>query len=91
MTDQSPYRLAADELMALKFAARRQLTRWANAPDLQARQHAQRRALARAVRTLEQSTPGVAARLWPLATGGPRFSPPPQLLMRAPVASQACL
>jgi hypothetical protein len=53
MTDQSPYRLAADELMALKFAARRQLTRWANAPDLQPRQHAQRRALARAVRVLE--------------------------------------
>jgi hypothetical protein len=53
MTDQSPYGLAADELMALKFAARRQLTRWANTPNLQPRQHAQRRALARAVRILE--------------------------------------
>jgi hypothetical protein len=53
MTDQSPYWLAADEMMALKFAARRQLTRWANTPTLQPRQHAQRRALARAVRVLE--------------------------------------
>ena len=53
MTDQSPYRLAADEMMALKFAARRQLTRLANTPTLQSRQRAQRRALTRAVRILE--------------------------------------
>lgn len=53
MTDQSPYGLAADELMALKFAARRQLTRWANTPNLQPHRQAQRRALARAVRILE--------------------------------------
>jgi hypothetical protein len=53
VTDQSPYWLAADEMMALKFAARRQLTRWANTPSLQPRQRVQRRALARAVRILE--------------------------------------
>jgi hypothetical protein len=56
MTDQSPYGLAADEMLALKFAARRQLTRWANTPDLQPRQHAQRRALVRATRILEHRT-----------------------------------
>ena len=54
MTDQSPYGLSADELMALKFAARRQLTRWADTPNLRPRQLAQRRALARAVRILER-------------------------------------
>jgi hypothetical protein len=53
MTDQSPYWLAADELMALRFAARRQLTRWADTTNLPARQRARRRALARAVRILE--------------------------------------
>ncbi|MGI9097937.1 MAG: hypothetical protein ACR2H2_05500 [Solirubrobacteraceae bacterium] len=52
MTEQAPDRLSRDEIMALKFAAHRQLARWANKPDLQPRQHAQRAALARAARIL---------------------------------------
>jgi hypothetical protein len=53
MIDQSPDWLAADEMMALKFAARRQLTRWANTLNLQPHQRDQRRALTRALRILE--------------------------------------
>jgi len=52
MTEQAPDHLSRDEIMALKFAAHRQLARWANKPDLQPRQHAQRAALARAARIL---------------------------------------
>ncbi|MGI9100138.1 MAG: hypothetical protein ACR2H2_16875 [Solirubrobacteraceae bacterium] len=46
-------RLTADEIQALKFAAHRQLARWANKPELQPRQLARRAALIRAVRILE--------------------------------------
>jgi hypothetical protein len=53
MTAQPSRRLASDEMMALRFAAHRQLTRWVNKRDLQPRQQAQRKALARAVRVLE--------------------------------------
>lgn len=45
-------RLSHDEVQALKFAAHRQLTRWASKRDLQPRQRAQRTALARAARIL---------------------------------------
>jgi len=51
MTDRPPAdRLSGDEIQALKFAAHRQLARWSNKRDLSLRQHAQRTALARAVR-----------------------------------------
>jgi hypothetical protein len=52
MTDQPTDRLSGDEIMALKFAAHRQLSRWANKRQLSPHQHAQRAALARAVRIL---------------------------------------
>jgi hypothetical protein len=53
MTDRTTAdRLSGDEVQALKFAAHRQLTRWANKRDLQPRQHAQRTALARAARVV---------------------------------------
>jgi hypothetical protein len=55
MTDE-PQRLTADQLQALKFAAHRQLARWANKPELQPRTRARRTALAHAVRTLEHKT-----------------------------------
>lgn len=42
-------------MSVLKFAAHRQLTRWANKRELSPRQHAQRVALLRAVRVLEDS------------------------------------
>jgi hypothetical protein len=53
MTDQPTRdRLSGDEVQALKFAAHRQLARWADKSDLRPRQHAQRAALARAARIL---------------------------------------
>jgi hypothetical protein len=52
MSDE-PRRLTSDELQALKFAAHRQLARWASKPELQPRNRARRAALVRAVRTLE--------------------------------------
>jgi hypothetical protein len=53
MTAPSPHCLAEDEMVALRFAAHRQLTRWNNIRDLQPGQRARRTALARAVRILE--------------------------------------
>ncbi|MDQ3092305.1 MAG: hypothetical protein M3R46_11755 [Actinomycetota bacterium] len=54
--NQQPTRcLSGDEITALMFAARRQLTRWANRRDLQPRELVQRTALIRAVRVLEDS------------------------------------
>jgi hypothetical protein len=46
-------RLSADEILALKFAAHRQLSRWASKPSLSAHQHDQRAALKRAVHVLQ--------------------------------------
>jgi hypothetical protein len=48
-----PRRLSGDEIAMLTFAARRQLTRWANRGDLQPREREQRAALIRAVRVLD--------------------------------------
>jgi hypothetical protein len=47
------HRLSRDELQALKFAAHRQLARWAKRRPLRSRQQAQRSNLVRAVRVLE--------------------------------------
>jgi hypothetical protein len=47
------HRLSREEVQALKFAAHRQLARWAKNSQLQPRQREQRAALVRAVRTLE--------------------------------------
>lgn len=53
MSDEPPPRLTADEILALKFAAHRQLARWSTKPKLSPRQHGQRSALRRAVRVLQ--------------------------------------
>jgi hypothetical protein len=53
MTDQAAQRLSGDEVTALKFAAHRQLARWAHKRELPRHQHARRAALVRAVGTLE--------------------------------------
>jgi hypothetical protein len=45
--------LSGEHVMALKFAAHRQLARWANKPRLSERQHGQRSALKGAVRVLQ--------------------------------------
>lgn len=46
-------RLSREEVQALKFAAHRQLARWAKSNQLRSGQGEQRAALIRAVRTLE--------------------------------------
>jgi hypothetical protein len=53
MSHAPTQRLSRDEVSALKFAAHRQLTRWANSGQLRPRQREQRTALVRAVRILE--------------------------------------
>jgi len=46
-------RLSGEEILALKFAAHRQLARWSKKPTLSPHQHAQRTALKRAVGVLQ--------------------------------------
>jgi len=53
VSDEPTHHLSPDQILALKFAAHRQLARWAKMRELQPRQHARRTALVRAVRTLE--------------------------------------
>jgi hypothetical protein len=53
VTDASAQRLSRDEVLALKYAAHRQLARWAKARPLNPRQRERRAALVTAVRTLE--------------------------------------
>jgi hypothetical protein len=52
-SDTPAEQLSDEEILALKFAAHRQLTRWANKPTLSPHQHTQRNALKRAVRVLQ--------------------------------------
>jgi hypothetical protein len=63
MTDRPTDRLTGEEVMALKFAARRQLARWAHKERLSPRQHAQRVALARAMRILGEQAYAHGCRL----------------------------
>jgi hypothetical protein len=53
MSQKPTQRLRSEEITALMFAARRQLTRWATRPKLQPHAQTQRTALIRAVRVLE--------------------------------------
>jgi hypothetical protein len=53
MSDAPGGHLSGDDILALKFAAHRQLARWAKKPRLSPRQHAQRNALKRAVTVLQ--------------------------------------
>jgi hypothetical protein len=46
-------RLSGDQVLALKFAAHRQLARWSNNPKLSPHQHGQRSALKSAVLVLQ--------------------------------------
>lgn len=45
--------LSGDQVLALRFAAHRQLSRWADKPRLSSHQHTQRSALRHAVRVLQ--------------------------------------
>jgi hypothetical protein len=53
MSSDRTRRLSGDEIAVLRFAARRQLTRWANRQNLQPRERRQRTSLIRAVRVLD--------------------------------------
>jgi hypothetical protein len=53
VTDPPAHRLSHEQLAALRFAAHRQLARWARRHELAPRQRTQRRALIQAVRVLE--------------------------------------
>jgi len=53
MSEKQPSRLSRDQIFALKFAAHRQLARWSRKSGLSSRQPAQRIALRRAVRVLQ--------------------------------------
>jgi len=53
MSDEPTPRLSREQVLALKFAARRQLARWSNKRELSSHQHAQRTALTCAVRILQ--------------------------------------
>jgi hypothetical protein len=53
MNRRPTHRLSREEVQALKFAAHRQLARWAKTRPLLPRQQAQRTDLVRAVRILE--------------------------------------
>jgi hypothetical protein len=53
MSDTPGRRLSRDQVVALKFAAHRQLARWSKKPELSARQRLQRTALSGAVRVLQ--------------------------------------
>ena len=55
MTDPSVQHLSADEVTALRFAAHRQLTRWANKRQLEPLERARRTALISALRALRHN------------------------------------
>jgi hypothetical protein len=63
VSDAATHRLARDELQALRFAAHRQLARWAKSSHLRPRQREQRAALVRAVRVLENPAFGEGVEL----------------------------
>ena len=65
-------RLSGDDILALKFAAHRQLARWAKKPSLSPRQHAQRNALKRAVRVLQDQAFAHGCELRATSDGGER-------------------
>jgi hypothetical protein len=53
MSEDPHQQLSADEIVVLKFAAHRQLARWAQKRELSPRQRVRRIALVRAARKLE--------------------------------------
>ena len=65
MNDAPTQRLSRVEVQALKFAAHRQLARWAKSTQLRPRQREQRAALVRAVRILEDQAFAHGAELRP--------------------------
>jgi hypothetical protein len=65
-------RLSCEEIVALRFAAHRQLARWAKKPRLSAEQHTRRNALKRAVRVLHDQAFAHGCELQAPRSGEPR-------------------
>jgi hypothetical protein len=63
VSDEPTQRLSGEQIRALKFAAHRQLGRWAKARPLSSAQRARRTALVAAVRALEDPTFGEGVEL----------------------------
>jgi hypothetical protein len=72
MSNAPAGRLSGEEIRALKFAAHRQLARWAKKPSLSPRQHAERDALKRAVAVLQNQAFADGCELRPASEGGQR-------------------
>jgi hypothetical protein len=66
MSEPAPRRLSREQLLALKFAAHRQLARWAQTRQLRPRQQAQRTSLVSAVRVLEDQAFADGCELTPI-------------------------
>ena len=66
MTEPVARRLSREQLLALKFAAHRQLARWAKTRQLRPRQQAQRSSLVSAVRVLEDQALADGCELTPI-------------------------
>jgi hypothetical protein len=69
MSDQ-PSQLTHEQILALKYAAHRQLARWAKSRPLPARHQACRNALIHAVRTLQDPAYTHGCQLHPASHGG---------------------
>ena len=70
MSDEAAPGLSGEQVMALKFAAHRQLARWANKPRLSEHQHAQRSALRAAVQVLRDGAFALGCELRAPDAGG---------------------
>jgi hypothetical protein len=68
MSETPPLRLTGDQIIALRFAAHRQLARWSNKPGLSPHQHAQRTELRRAAHVLHDDACAHGCELHPLGT-----------------------
>jgi hypothetical protein len=66
MSEPVARRLSREQLLALKFAAHRQLARWAKTRQLRPRQQAQRTSLVSAVRVLEDQALADGCELTPI-------------------------
>ena len=70
MSEGRVRRLTGEEIVALRFATQRQLSRLADKPSLSDHQHAQRAALRRALRTLRDGAFEHGCELRPVRAGG---------------------
>jgi hypothetical protein len=72
VNDEPTCQLSPAQVSVLKFAAHRQLARWAKQREMSPRRYAQRAALVGAVRTLEQQAFARGCELRATSEGHPR-------------------